>query len=62
MTSVVALDDVASIFMLERCTYSCKRMRYSPIIGGISSVQWRKLEETEDFECVFIVYCVLESK
>ena len=21
-----------------------------------------KLEEAEDFECVFVVYCVLESK
>ena len=37
-------------------------MRDSPTIGGISSVQWGKLEEAEDFKCVFVFYCVLESK
>ena len=30
--------------------------------GGSSSVQWRKLKEAEDFKCVFVAYCVLESK
>ena len=25
-------------------------------------MQWRKLEEAEDFKCVFIVYCVLENR
>ena len=25
-------------------------------------MHWRKLEEAEDFKCVLVVYCVLESK
>ena len=37
-------------------------MRRSLSIGGSSSVHGGKLEEAEDFECVFVVYCVLESK
>ena len=42
MTPVVALDGVVSFLRLKDATYSCKRMRHSPTIGGISSVQWRK--------------------
>ena len=58
MTLVVALDGVASFSRLKDVTNTYKRMQHSPLIGGISSVQWRK----EDFECVSAVYCVLESK
>ena len=58
----MALDGVTSFLRLKDVTITCKRMRRSLSIGGSSSVQWRKLEEAEDFECVFVVYCVLESK
>ena len=53
---------VNSLVRLKDVTHTSKRMRHSPTIGRNSSVQWRKLEEAEDFECVFVVYCVLESK
>ena len=62
MTSFMALDDVTSFLRLYDVT--CKRMRRSLSIGGSSSLQCNggKLEEAEDFECVFVIYCVLESK
>ena len=43
MTLVVVLDGVTSFLRLNDVTYSCKRMRHSPTISGISSVQWRKV-------------------
>ena len=55
MTSLMALDGVTSFLRLKDVTITCKGMRRSLRIGG-------KLEEAEDFECVFVVYCVLESK
>ena len=59
----MALDGVVTPFLrLKGVTITCKRMRRSLSIGGSSSVQWRKLEEAEDIECVFVVYCVLEPK
>ena len=62
MTSFMALDGVTSFLCLKDVTITCKHMRRSLSIGGSSLVQWRKLEEAEDFECIFVVYCVLESK
>ena len=62
MTSLIALDGVTSFLRLKDVTITCKGMRHSLRIGGSSSVQWGKLEEAEDFKCVFVVYCVLESK
>ena len=66
MTSLMALDGVTSFLRLKDVTITCIGMRRSLRIGGSSSVQWQcnggKLEEAEDFECVFVVYCVLESK
>ena len=62
MTSVMVLDSITSFLRLKDVTNTCKRMRHSPTIGGISSVQWQKLEEAEAFKCVFVAYCVLESK
>ena len=62
MTSLMSLDGVTSFLRLKDVTISCKRMRRSLSIGGSSSVQWRKVGGAEDFECVFVVYCVLESK
>ena len=62
MTSLMALDVVTSFLRLKDVTITCKGMRRSLRIGGSSSVQCEKLEEAEDFEYVFVVYCVLESK
>ena len=62
MTSYIALDGVTSFLRLKDVTITCKRMRRSLSIGGSSSVQWRKLEEAEDFKCFFVVNYVLESK
>ena len=43
MTSVVALDSVTSLLSWKDVTNTCKPMRHSPTIGGISSVQWRQV-------------------
>ena len=60
MASVVALYGVASFLRLKDATYSCKRIRHSPTFGGFIQCNGGKLEEAEDFKCVFVVYCVLE--
>ena len=63
MTSFIALDGVTSFLRLKDVTITCKYMRCSLSIGRSSSeCNGRKLEEAEDFECVFVVFCVLESK
>ena len=43
MTSVMVLDGVTSFLRLKDVTNACIRMRHSPTLGGISSVQWRKV-------------------
>ena len=43
MTSVAGLDSVTLFLHLKDVTNKCKQMRHSPTIGGISSVQWRKV-------------------
>ena len=62
MTSFMALDGVTSFLRLKDVTITCKRMRRSLSIGGSRQCNGGQLEEAEGFECVFIVYCVLESK
>ena len=62
MTSLMALDGVTSFLRLKDVTIICKGMRRSPRIGGSSQCNGGKLGEAEDYECVFVVYCVLESK
>ena len=62
MTSFMALDGVTSFLCLKDITNTRKRMRHSPSIEGILQCNGQKMEEAEDFKCVFIVYCVLESK
>ena len=32
------------------------------VLAGVLHCNGGKLEEAEDFKCVFVVYCVLESK
>ena len=62
MTSLMALDGVTSFLRLKDVTITCKGMQRSLRIGGVLQCNGGKLEEAEDFECVFVVYCVLESK
>ena len=62
MTSVMGLDGVTSFMCLKDVTITCKRIRPSPTIMGFLHCDGGKLEEAEDFKCVFIVYCVLELK
>ena len=62
MTSLIALDGVTSFLRLKDVTITCKGMRRSLRIGGSFQCNGGKLEEAEDFECVFVDYCVLETK
>ena len=62
MMSSMMLYGTLSFLCLTDVTNTCKRMRLSLSIGGSSSVQWGELEEADNFKCVFVVYCVLESK
>ena len=61
MTSFMALDGVTSFLHLKDVTITCKRMR-SSLLAGVLQYNGGKLEKAEGFECVFVVYCVLESK
>ena len=61
MTSFMALDGVTSFLRLKDVTITCKRMRRSLSIG-VLQYTGGKLEEVEDFECVFVICCVLDSK
>ena len=56
--SFMALDGVMLFIRLKDVIITCKRMRCSLIIGGSSSVPWRKFKEADDFKCVFVVNCV----
>ena len=62
MTPFMALDGVTLYLRLKDVTNICKRMQHSPTIGRNIQCNGVKLEEVEDFKCVFVVYCVLESK
>ena len=43
MTTVMALDSVTSFMRWKDVTYTYKYMQHNPTIGGVSSVQWRKV-------------------
>ena len=62
MTSFMALDGVTSFLRLKDLTITCKRMRRSLSMAGVLQCNSGKLEVAEDFKCVFVVYCMLESK
>ena len=62
MTPVMALDGVTSFIHLKDVTNTCKRMQNSPNFFGIIQYNGGKLEEAEYFKCVFVAYCVFESK
>ena len=62
MTSVYALDGVMPFLRLKEGTNTSKHMQYSLTNGETASMHGEKLEEAEDFKCVFLIYFVLESK
>ena len=63
MTLVMALDNVMSFLSLNNVTNTCKHICDTvQLLAMILQCNGGKLEEAEDFECVFVVYCVLESK
>ena len=51
----MTLGGEMSFLRLKNVTNTCKRMRHSQCSGG-------QLVVAEDFKCVFVVHCVLESK
>ena len=55
MTSVMTLDGVTPFLCLKDVRNTCKRMQHSPTIGGISSVQWRKVGSSLNVFSSFIV-------
>ena len=40
----LTLDGVTSFLRVINVRNTCKRLRYSQTVGGISSVQWQKVE------------------
>ena len=65
MTSVVALDGVTSFLRLNDVTNRCVHVNVCDtvhLLAGFFQCNGGKLEEAEDFKCVFFVYCVLEWK
>ena len=62
MTSMVALDDVTSFFCLKDVKYSVNVCDTVQLLARFILCNGGKLGEGEDFKCVFVVYCVLESK
>ena len=61
MTSFMALDGVTLFLSLKDVTNTCKR-NLVYVLAGVLQCNGDKMEEAEDFKCVFVVYYVLESK
>ena len=62
MTSVMALNGVTSFLRLKELQIHVNVCDTVQLLAGILQCNAGKLEETEDFKCVFVIYCVLESK
>ena len=58
----MALDGITSFLCSKGVTITCKRMRRSLVLARVLQCNRGQLEEAEDFECVFVFYCVLELK
>ena len=55
-TMSLTLDGVTSFSCVINIRNMCKRLSYSQTVGGISSVQWQKVEESEGYNCFFIIF------
>ena len=62
MTSVMALGGVTSFLRLKYVTHTYKVCDTVQLFAGVHQFNSGTLEEAEDFKCVFVVYCVFESK
>ena len=62
MMSVVALEDVKLFLRLKDVTYHVNVCDTVQLLAKFIQRNDRKLEEAEEFKCVFVVYCVLELK
>ena len=51
--SFMALDGVTLFLRSKDVTITCKGLRLSLSIGGVLQCNGGKLEEAEDFKCVF---------
>ena len=52
----LTLDGVTSFSCIINIRNTCKRLSYSQTVGGISSVQRQKVEESEGYNCFFIIF------
>ena len=57
MTSVMTLDAVRKKLQIQ--VNMCNTVQ---LLAGILQCRGGKFEEAEAFKCVFVAYCVLESK
>ena len=60
MTSFMALDGVTSFYAWKTLQIYVKARDTVQLLAGILQSNGGRVEEAEDFKCVFIVYCVLE--
>ena len=62
MTSVMAFEGVTSRLRLEDATNTVNICYTVRLLVGILQCIGGNSEEAEDFKCIFIAYCVLQSK
>ena len=56
----LTLDGLTSFSCVINVRNTCKRLSYSQPVGGISSVQWPKVEESEGYNWFFIIFSLPE--
>ena len=60
LAAILGLDRLTSLLRLLHIHVNlCDTV---PLLAGFVQSNERKLEEAEDFKCVFVIFCVLESK
>ena len=62
MTLVMSLDAVTPFYALKTLQIQENECDTVKLLAGILHCIFGKLDEAEDFKCVFAVYCVLELK
>ena len=62
MTSFMAFDGVTSFLRLKELQLHVNVCDVVKVLAEVLQCNGVKSEEAEDFECVFVVYCVLELK
>ena len=62
MTSFMTLDGVTSFYACKTLQLHVNVCNVALVLARVLQYNGGKLEGAEGFECVFVVYCVLESK